>query len=245
MRFSVCLWSAALALAAVVLWGNRDVKTTAPVIETPVVVAVPASELPAVDGLVGASGLYSAKVVSVVDGDTIVADRKRGGEERIRLAAVDAPESHQAFGEQSKRYLSDLILNKDIQTQSYGTDRYGRTIAVIRLGNASVNKKIVTDGYAWFYPEYDNGLDYSVEQFAAQKERRGLWHSSDIIPPSLYRKLSTLGTFGESIIAGGLYLDKNGVLHNSRCAGNISTKTRWNGTDRFSNCPKCGGAIFD
>jgi micrococcal nuclease len=53
------------------------------------------------------------RVVSVADGDTITV-LKDEAKVKIRLAGIDAPESQQAYGQASKKHLSDLVYERDV-----------------------------------------------------------------------------------------------------------------------------------
>ena len=57
----------------------------------------------------------SYKVIKVSDGDTItVMSLQQYNKFKVRLYGIDAPESDQSFGTQSKQFLSDQILNREI-----------------------------------------------------------------------------------------------------------------------------------
>lgn len=253
MSLNKVLWFAALCLCGILAFGFvQNQESTQPLVVPvlsveagPTVDELVGVGVDGVDGLVGSASVFTGKVTKVIDGDTLLVDRRRGGEEKIRMASIDAPESSQQHGQESKAYLEKLVGGKEVQVQNLGTDRYGRIVGTIKLGRTNINKKLVADGSAWFYVGYENGNDYSVEQFKATKDKVGLWRSNGNIPPWLYRRLESLGTFGHNVVATGLYLDASGVLHNSRCTSKATQQNRWNGTDRYSNCTKCGGAIFD
>lgn len=55
---------------------------------------------------------FSGRVVGVVDGDTV--DLLTDSKElvRFRLSGIDAPERRQAFGNLSKKALSDMAFDK-------------------------------------------------------------------------------------------------------------------------------------
>ncbi|WP_325198572.1 thermonuclease family protein [Kingella oralis] len=91
----------------------------------------------------------SCRVVAISDGDTLtcLTDAKR--QLKVRLHAIDAPEKKQAFGQQAKKHLSDLVYNQTVTLNITDTDRYGRTVADIQLGSLNVNQQMVKDGYAW------------------------------------------------------------------------------------------------
>ena len=91
------------------------------------------------------------KVVRVVDGDTI---KLRSADSKfditIRLVGIDAPETSekknepgQPFSQTATKHLAGLVLNKSVEIKSYGTDRYGRTLAVVYCNGTNVNLEMV------------------------------------------------------------------------------------------------------
>lgn len=123
--------------------------------------------------------IYRIKsVLKVVDGDTIDADIDLGFDisltKRIRLAAVDTPESRTAdpkekkYGLESKDWLKNrLQFAKDIIIKTElpdSTEKYGRIIGHLFINGeaTSLNNQMIAEGYAW---EYDGGTkkkDFSV-----------------------------------------------------------------------------------
>ena len=194
---------------------------------------------------VKAPSTFNAIVSKVYDGDTICVD-VRGTTTKVRLAAIDAPELKQEDGEEVKAWLSSLILNKSIKVEPVDTDRYGRLIAFIYLGNSEINERMVKEGLVWFYKEYANGRDYFETMKWAMGQKIGIWKKLGILPPALFRKLATLGQLGRNIIKNGLYKDSRGILHNKNmdCLKKFSSCMRWNGIDAYENCPVCYGAIY-
>jgi endonuclease YncB( thermonuclease family) len=86
-----------------------------------------------------ASGLshadvLSGQVVSVSDGDTITLLDTNKTQHKIRLAGIDAPEKAQAFGQASKKSLSDLIFHKQVNVYWEKKDRYQRVLGKVILG---------------------------------------------------------------------------------------------------------------
>lgn len=79
------------------------------------------------------SGLeFTAKIIAVLDGDTVLV-RREGGLVKIRLAEIDAPEKAQTFGETSKRSLSGMVLDKQVKVVSHAVDQYGRMVAHLNV----------------------------------------------------------------------------------------------------------------
>jgi endonuclease YncB( thermonuclease family) len=113
---------------------------------------------------------------------------------RIRLEGIDAPESHQAFGAQSKQSLLEMVFGKDVTVVYQKTDQYGRLVGKILLDGKDINLEQVKAGLAWHYKEYqreqapeDREL-YARAEDEAHTGRRGLWQDPDPIEPSAFRK---------------------------------------------------------
>ena len=73
------------------------------------------------------------RVVRIADGDTITVLDGINAQHRIRLQGIDAPESNQPFGTQSKKNLSDMIFDREVTVEYEKADQYGRLVAKILL----------------------------------------------------------------------------------------------------------------
>ena len=139
---------------------------------------------------------YKAKILRVLDGDTIVV-RSNQKEIRIRLCGIDAPESKQEHGGWSKMLLQKMLnhTNGVIDVHVMDTDRYGRQIASLRSSNVSFNVKMVEYGGAWVYEKYA-GNCWNREQIRqvnsfmnnAKNRRLGLWENERPVQPWLWRR---------------------------------------------------------
>jgi endonuclease YncB( thermonuclease family) len=77
------------------------------------------------------------RVTKVIDGDTFeTASRKNP----VRLANVDAPELGAPRGQAAKRVLENLIGGETVSIDTVARDRFGRSVAKVKLGRRSVNK---------------------------------------------------------------------------------------------------------
>lgn len=122
---------------------------------------------------------------SVIDGDNI----EIGGE-RIRLDAIDAPESSQLCldaaskrfrcGQKSAFALADMIGRSVVSCEPKGRDRYKRVIAVCFKGEINLNAWMVLQGWAVAFRKYGN--DYIREEDEARLARRGIWAGSFDMP---------------------------------------------------------------
>lgn len=131
---------------------------------------------------------YTAKVVGVTDGDTITVYDGKNPQTKIRLSAIDAPESGQAFGNKSKEALSALCFGKQATITPKVTDRYGRTVADVNCQGQDAGAYMVKGGMAWVYDKYAKGYGHLYPlQTEAKAARRGLWSDANPTPPSEWR----------------------------------------------------------
>ena len=123
-----------------------------------------------------------ASVVDVIDGDTIgVEINKR--RYRVRYIGIDTPETSaqiEYFGNEAterNRFLVEnrkVILIKDISE----TDRYGRLLRYVLVGDVFVNYELVRGGYAKAYtypPDIACADIFRETERQAHQEHLGLW----------------------------------------------------------------------
>jgi len=85
-------------------------------------------------------------VTEVIDGDTFVIETL----EYVRLIGVNAPEKNELFYNESKDFLSLLILNKTIilEKDLDNRDNFGRLLRYAYINNISINIELARKGYA-------------------------------------------------------------------------------------------------
>lgn len=142
--------------------------------------------------------LTPAKLVVVVDGDTLVL-----GGERVRLWGIDAPEDGQPCERDGKLYdcgasaqaaLLELVAGRDLWCEARDRDRYGRTVAVCRIGaldGPDVGAELVRAGWAIDYRRYSKGR-YAREEASARRAGRGLWEGRFVSPEICRREGCTV-----------------------------------------------------
>ena len=132
---------------------------------------------------------------SVIDGDTL---EIRGT--RIRLHGIDAPESGQSCTVQGARTrcgqlaalaLADKIGSRPVGCEPRDRDRYGRVVAVCRLGGEDLNGWMVAEGWALAYRQY--AADYVRQEQEAAAAKRGIWQG-EFVAPWAWRRQESLGT---------------------------------------------------
>jgi micrococcal nuclease len=128
-----------------------------------------------------ASARDSRLVAEVYDGDTVRLDDGRV----VRLLGVDAPEVDSPYSKEepggagSRQYLTDLVKGKRVVVRPgrEEKDRYGRTLALVYLGDVLVNGRIIRDGWGraylrFDYPDKDLFVMYEKE---ARARGIGMW----------------------------------------------------------------------
>ncbi len=136
-------------------------------------------------GITPKPGQEVARVVEVVDGDTIKVEMN-GQVYTVRYIGIDTPELHhpnkpveyfakEAY-EANKKLVEGktVILEKDVSD----TDRYGRLLRYVYVGDVFVNAYLVEQGYAravTFPPDVKYAEFFRRLEREAREAGRGLW----------------------------------------------------------------------
>ena len=130
-----------------------------------------------------------AKVIKVIDGDTIHLKHKRYGKIKVRLAEIDTPEKDQPHGEEATIILKKMILNKFVKLNKVTIDRYERVVGIIYHNNLEINYFLVRNGLAWCYDKYNNREKIKNAEEYARSEKIGIWlDEKNAIAPWDWRK---------------------------------------------------------
>lgn len=133
------------------------------------------------------SGSQAVEVIRVIDGDTFVA-KIDGQEKTIRLEGIDAPEIDQAYGQEAKMYLEDLIEGQKFSVSGdEDSDQYDRYIVKALVKGQDVSLSLLRGGYAWFYKAYSTSTEYAAVEAIARHDKKGLWADPNPMPPWEYR----------------------------------------------------------
>lgn len=106
--------------------------------------------------------IFKAKVLRVIDGDTLVIDLDMGFEthtiKRVRLLGVDTPERGQINYNEAKAFATGTVLGKDVYVQTYKADSFGRYLADVwyregdnefRLSHELTVRGFIKEGSKW------------------------------------------------------------------------------------------------
>lgn len=134
-------------------------------------------------------GASTGQVVNVVDGDTFdLADGTR-----IRLLLVDTPEitngHNDCYGQEAADFTRGLIEGAQVQLsydEAACKDRYGRTLAYVKVGDTELNTALVTQGYAcslYIKPGGEaRAVEFDTYESEAKTNRTGMWGVCTLIP---------------------------------------------------------------
>lgn len=107
--------------------------------------------------------ITEGEVIKVYDGDTITIVSKLPYDTSplyrfsVRLAGIDSAEikgkteKEKALAQEAKNALQDLILHKMISLRNVKTEKYGRILADVYIGEIHVNQWLLDNNYAVEY----------------------------------------------------------------------------------------------
>jgi endonuclease YncB( thermonuclease family) len=145
-------------------------------------------------GLPADARVLKGKVVAVADGDTVTLRDAQGRQHRIRLQGIDAPESRQAFGPESREQLASWVMDTTVEVAYAERDKYRRVLGKILLNGEDINLRMVRTGMAWHYKAYqsdqrwDDRWRYAWAEWRARREGVGLWADPNPTPPWTFRR---------------------------------------------------------
>jgi len=129
-----------------------------------------------------ASNPETFKVIHSVDGDTIKLDNGQV----LRYIGIDTPETVdprkpiQCFGEEASDKNRELVEGKEVRLEKdvSETDKYGRILRYVYVGDTFVNDYLVRNGYAHSYsypPDIKHQDQFKQAEEEARNNKRGLW----------------------------------------------------------------------
>jgi micrococcal nuclease len=132
------------------------------------------------------SSRLGARVIRVVDGDTIQVRLAGGRTARVRAIGIDTPESVkpgtpvQCFAKKASHFNASLVDGRKVtlRTDAEARDRYGRLLAYVYTGRVFVNRELVARGYArtlTIPPNVAHAGEFARLARRAREAGKGLW----------------------------------------------------------------------
>ena len=139
-----------------------------------------------------AGNVLNGKVTSVIDGNTFEMIADDNELYKIMLFGIDCPELGQEFGEKAKKSLEKMILDKKVNVNIQGKDRWGNRLGIVLIeGTIDPRYDLLEAGLAWT-AERDPIQELEVIMEKAREKGKGLWKEQDPTPPWIYRRQQTL-----------------------------------------------------
>jgi micrococcal nuclease len=127
-------------------------------------------------------------ISKVVEGDIVVLTLPDQSTVQVRLRDIDAPDSCQPYGDDARKALSELALNKVATLQPSGKDRGGGTVGTLLIDELNVSRFLVENGHAWsIRTRWDQGPLVKQER-QARALSRGLHGQPGAMQPKEYRR---------------------------------------------------------
>jgi micrococcal nuclease len=129
---------------------------------------------------------YKAKILKVLDGDTVDIDLDLGfnivlSNQRVRMAGIDTPESRTVDKEEkirgnlSKKKLAEKLpvgsyVKIETQKSDNNDDKFGRILAIFVLEDGtSLNQWMIDNNYAVLYQGENKELVHEMHQYNKTK----------------------------------------------------------------------------
>ena len=124
-------------------------------------------------------------VTHIPDGDGLELEDRT----RVRYIGIDAPEMRgwdstpDAFAEEAKAFNSKLVMGKRVRLvrDESDTDRYGRLLRYVYVGDVFVNAELVRAGLARafdLWPDIKHAEQFLALEREARQAQRGLWRQA-------------------------------------------------------------------
>lgn len=127
-----------------------------------------------------------AKVLKVIDGDTVHVQLTEGQKEKIRIIGIDTPETKdprkpvQCFGKEASKQMHKLVNGKTVvleRNPAGDRDKYKRLLRYISLNGEDIGAAMIRDGFAFSYKQFPHPRleEYNLLEREAREAIRGLW----------------------------------------------------------------------
>lgn len=136
----------------------------------------------------GPSQAIEARVVRVVDGDSLWVRPPSGPPLRLRLLGIDAPVICQLHGPQAREALAARVMQQRVRVSLLRKDSYDRWLARVHDGQGDVAAWLVTEGHAWTTRWQRQPGPYADQETQARRARRGLFAEAHPEDPRAFRQ---------------------------------------------------------
>ena len=138
---------------------------------------------------------FSGVVTEIEDGDTAFVRMANGDIRHVRLFGIDTNEKRQKGGDEQTRALSDMVLGKRVAVGDYGEGVFGRTLGVIYLNGEDINRRMLSEGKAWYSHKYASDQpdelknQYVTALNSAFSGKKAQWDGRDRVNPAAFKRM--------------------------------------------------------
>jgi endonuclease YncB( thermonuclease family) len=182
---------------------------------------------------------FRARVVSVMDGDTVEILIPPARRERVRLHGVDAPESGEPYSQVARTFTRVIMFSRDVLVTGKDVDVYGRLVARIVVGDVDASEAIVAEGLACTFRRYVSDPVLDAAQDRAKAGRLGFWAGGAPQPACVARESRLAAVTAPGV--GGFIGNVNSRVYHSPMCRNATCQ---NCTRKFQTRAEAEGAGF-
>lgn len=110
------------------------------------------------------------RIVTVIDGDTLIAVNAAGKKYKLRVRGIDCPELGQRLSYEARDFAQTLVQGKWVQVRFHGRDKFRRHVASVRIGNTDLAREMIAHGFGF---PLSRRLKWA--SLGARLLRRGVW----------------------------------------------------------------------
>lgn len=186
------LWRKGLSFAGAALLFGLPIGVVLAWIPNPSPAPTPVEEMtpPAPVHTLTPSHSSRAKVIAVIDGDSLEVQIGTDHIERVRLLGLDAPERGMCFGDESAAGARSLLQEQEVMleadSQTPNRDKFGRLSRYVRLSDGRLaNQLLIEAGYAFeytYFSPYDHVNEFRAAELQARAQSLGLWGETSCTP---------------------------------------------------------------
>ena len=139
-----------------------------------------------------ANDVSGARVISVVDGNTLEVMGSDNEVKKVVLEGIDSPELEQAYGDKAKKFLEKLVLEKNVTVKLTGKDRKGNYLGIVTIGEKTDARiELLKEGLAWT-AERNPVPELESYRRKAEEKGKGLWKEGNQTPPWIFRRQQSM-----------------------------------------------------
>jgi endonuclease YncB( thermonuclease family) len=113
-----------------------------------------------------------------VEDSGIVLVMSGGQSDKVKLMDIYLPDTSDPQHGNALKYLRDKMLGKELDLKPVTVDG-STTICEIYLESRCVNKDILAEGLAWYFPKHSNYEEWMEVFKKAQLDKKGIWSTSE------------------------------------------------------------------